>query len=82
MRDSPIEYTGEAHLVTVSCDLCDETYSVSESTAHHNDENGVPFVCSDCSERLSNLHSDMYITNEIERMRLMADLLEAIHKYE
>lgn len=46
--ESPIEWTGEAHLVTVSCSRCGSTMSVDEDTALWYDEQGREHVCEEC----------------------------------
>lgn len=45
---SPVEWTGEAHLVTVSCHDCGDSVTVSESEAMHADESGDPIRCDIC----------------------------------
>lgn len=48
-RDSPIEWTGEAHLVTTGCDVCAESLTVAEGTAAQ----GV--TCPDCRDAVEEL---------------------------
>ncbi|QLG30100.1 hypothetical protein HUG10_21170 (plasmid) [Halorarum halophilum] len=46
-RDSPVEWTGEAHLVTVSCDAgCGKSLTVAEEAAVDG-----PVTCNDCERK-------------------------------
>jgi predicted RNA-binding Zn-ribbon protein involved in translation (DUF1610 family) len=47
-RDSPVEWTGRAHIVTVSCHDCGDTVEVPEEDARHADEHGQPIRCDGC----------------------------------
>lgn len=76
-RDSPVEWTGEAHLVSRTCSLCDESFNQPETTADYQSENDIPPVCGDCHDRIDGLWSDMYIREQVQRVELMADYLEA-----
>jgi hypothetical protein len=73
-RGSPIEWTGRAHIVTVTCPLCDESHSVAETTADDYDGD-VP--CSDCTQRFEQLERDLFGYSQAERVRLLADYMEA-----
>jgi len=44
-RDSPIEYRGDAHLVTVTCTECGDSFQVPESTAAASQ----PTTCRGCT---------------------------------
>lgn len=46
-RESPVEWTGRAHLVTTSCSECGDSVTVSEQRAIEADQ-GRPVTCPDC----------------------------------
>jgi hypothetical protein len=72
-RDSPIEWTGEAHMVTVTCPLCDESHEVAETTADGYDGK-VP--CRDCTQRFEQLDRDLFGYSQADRVRLLAQYME------
>lgn len=47
-RDSPIEWTGEAHLVGVTCDGCGGAMTVPETVAHTADVEDRELTCEAC----------------------------------
>lgn len=58
-RDSPIEWTGEAHLVSVSCGECGTSIQVPEETAIALEQrHGRSITCGECiaAETAEDLH--------------------------
>lgn len=77
-RDSPVEWTGRAHLVTMSCDVCDEVQEIPGTTAEYLVENDKPLICPECKEQVESTGSEMFrFKNPQKDIRVLADVMEA-----
>lgn len=72
--DCPIEMTGDAHIVGVTCPACDRGHKVGEVVAEENDGE---VLCTKCSRRLEGLHTDMHIPMSTKRLKIAANYLES-----
>lgn len=57
-RDSPVEWTGRAHLVTTSCSECGESVEVPEGRAEQAARGLEPVTCDDCTHDCLNAAAD------------------------